>query len=242
MRSNGSSVRPRQLPHSTIRTSARSTTSTSTSGRHFIAMEYLEGKTLKRRILGQPSQHGGNSRPGRFRSPMAWMQPTLRGSFTGTSSLPTFSLQSVGHAKVLDFGLAKLVPERPDSDGDPQRRTAVPTAATAEASTDQPGHGHGHGRLHVAGTGAWRRTWTRAPTCFLSGSCFMKWPPARFRSAERHRQPRSMPYCTEPPPPPYASNPDLPQELERIINKAIEKERRLRYQTASESAGRLGAA
>ena len=66
-----------------------------------------------------------------------------------------------GHAKVLDFGLAKVKAIRTaNADG---------TQATADrdgTSPDKSGHDPGHGRLYVARTGA-GRNWTIEPTFFI---------------------------------------------------------------------------
>ncbi len=62
-------------------------------GQHFIAMELLEGKTLKQRILGSRFRPMSFSTSG-FRLQMVWTPPMPRGSFTGTSSQPTSSSRS----------------------------------------------------------------------------------------------------------------------------------------------------
>ena len=43
-----------------------------------------------------------------------------------------------------------------------------------------------------------------------------------------------MPFCTRRPTAPVRLNPDVPDELARIVNKALEKDRTLRYQHASD--------
>ena len=57
-------------------------------------------------------------------------------------------------------------------------------------------HGARHRRLHVAGAGARRRARSRARTCFRSGSCSTRWPPASRRSMAPRRRWCSTPSST----------------------------------------------
>ena len=80
-------------------------------GRAFIAMEFLDGMTLKHRIAGVRWKRNRFCRsPSRL--PMHWTPPTPKGSFTAISSPPNIFVTNRGHAKIFDFGLAKVTSTR----------------------------------------------------------------------------------------------------------------------------------
>ena len=129
-----------------------------------------------------------------------------------------------GHAKILDFGLAKLEPVPDAADDDDRHHRSRLTSAGQRA---------GHGRLHVAGAGPRESRWTRARICSRSGWCSMKWRRASCHFAAKARGHFRF-HSQRAPVPPVRLNPDVPPELERIIDKCLEKDRDLRYQHASE--------
>jgi len=99
-------------------------------GRHFIAMEYLEGKTLKHRIQGKPL---GTDEILDLAIQIADGLDAAhsKGIIHRDIKPANIFITDRGNAKILDFGLAKLVQERPAQ--------GTATTKTAEDSLTSPG-------------------------------------------------------------------------------------------------------
>ena len=193
-------------------------------------MELLEGKTLRIALR----RSGSSSTPCstcRCRSPRRSAPRTRRASSTGTSSPRTSSSPRAGQAKVLDFGLAKLVAE-----GESAAETA--TGCRTVRGCAQSAHDHartddGHGRVHVAGASA-RRTLDARTDIFSFGAVVYEMVTGRlpFQGATTgvvfdgilNRAPATL----------REINPAAPAELVHILDKALEKDRELRYQSIRE--------
>ena len=73
-----------------------------------------------------------------------------------------------------------------------------------------------------------------ARTCFPLGSCSTRWSPGSCRSEARALAVVAEAILNRTPVAPVRLNPGRPPKLEEIINKALEKDRKLRYQSAAD--------
>ena len=189
------------------------------AGQPFLVMEFLEGQTLRRVIGGKPVQ------PGQL---LEWAIQIADGLNAAHSKgivhrdvkSSNIMVTTRGHAKILDFGLAKFLPRDAKESTTSEALTKVGTLV-GTWSYMSPEQARGEE--------------VDARTDLYSFGVVLY----EMATGELPFEAESLPALLDgilniAPVAPRQLNPDLPAELEPVIAKALEKDRTQRYQTASE--------
>ena len=199
-------------------------------GRHFIALEFLEGRTLREHMLGRRLDVDriielGIQVAGGLEAAHA------KGIVHRDIKPGNIFVTESGQVKILDFGLAKLLPAGPLQRTD-KAGPGMPTL-TAEEFLTSPGSAVGT-VAYMSPEQALGKDLDARTDLFSLGVVLYEMATGTLPFRGETSAALFDGILRRIPTPAVRLNPDLPAELEHIIDKALEKDREVRYQSARE--------